>query len=60
MITDDEAQELDRLSDLSGMPVPPAYREGVLRQWRLNQALAAPLLTFEFPDDIPPAPVFEP
>ncbi len=43
-----------------GLPIPPEYRESVLRQWRLNQELAAPLLAFDLPDDVQPAPVFHP
>lgn len=51
---------LDTIAALSGLVIPAEYREGVLRQWRLNQALAAPLLAFELPNDVPPAPVFKP
>jgi hypothetical protein len=52
--------EIDLLSAASGMPISPEYRDGVLRQWRLNQAIAAPLLAFALPGDILPAPVFTP
>ncbi len=48
------------IAALSGLVIPTEYHKGVLRQWRLNHALAAPLLAFELPDGIPPAPVFEP
>ena len=54
---DDEAA-LDILAALAGMPILPEHREGVLRQWRLNQALAAPLLAFDLPETCHPAPVF--
>ena len=54
---DDEAA-LDVLAALAGMPIPPEHREGVLRQWRLNQALAAPLLEFDMPEACHPAPIF--
>jgi hypothetical protein len=52
--------EIDQLATTSGMPIPPEFRDSVLRQWRLNQALAAPLLAFDLPDSILPAPVFTP
>ena len=52
--------ELDHLAAASGMPIPAAYRDGVLRQWRLNQELAAPLLAFDLPEDVLPAPLFIP
>ena len=52
--------EIDRLPAAHGMPVPPEFRDGVLRQWRLNEALAAPLLAFDLPDETMPAPVFSP
>ncbi len=51
---------LDILSSYSGMPVPPEYRDGVLRQLRLNHDLAAPLLRFDLPGTELPAPVFRP
>jgi hypothetical protein len=52
--------EIDHLAAASGMPIPAEYRDGVLRQWRLNQQLAAPLLAFDLPGDMPPAPTFAP
>jgi hypothetical protein len=52
--------EIDQLAATSGMPIPPEYRDGVILQWRLNQALAAPLLDYDLPDAILPAPVFTP
>lgn len=55
-----DEHSMDATAALSGLVIPTEYREGVLRQWRLNQALAAPLLAFELPDGVPPAPVFEP
>ncbi len=51
---------LDAIAALSGLVIRTEYRKGVLRQWRLDQALAAPLLAFELPNDLPPAPVFKP
>lgn len=57
-MTDDQA--LDLLAALAGLPIPPEYRDGVLRQWRLNQALAAALLAFDLPETAHPAPVFRP
>ena len=52
--------EIDHLAAASGMPIPAEYRDGVLRQWRLDQHLAAPLLDFDLPDDVLPAPMFTP
>lgn len=52
--------DIDALSRLSGMPISAEYRDGVLRQWRLNQVLVAPLLAFELPSEVQPAPVFQP
>lgn len=50
----------DTLTLLAGFPIRPEYQEGVLAQWRLNQALATPLLAFDLPPETHPAPIFQP
>lgn len=52
--------DIDHLAAAAGMPIPAEYRAGVLRQWQLNQHLAAPLLAFPLPEDVVPAPLFTP
>lgn len=42
------------------IPIPPAYAEGVAAQAALTEHLVAPLLAFDLPDDVPPAPIFRP
>lgn len=58
-MTPDDAT-LDVLAALAGLAIPAEARAGVLLQWRLNQAMAAPLLAFDLPEDTPPAPLFRP
>jgi hypothetical protein len=59
-MTPDDDAALDVLAALTGLAIPAEARAGVLRQLRLNRAMAAPLLAFDLPEGTPPAPVFRP
>jgi 1-carboxybiuret hydrolase subunit AtzG-like protein len=56
----DPERWLETMAALVGLDIPPECRDGVAHQLRLNRRLAKPLLRFEVPDGMPPAPRFEP
>ena len=59
-MTADVEAIIDVMSDLAALPIPAEFRPGVARQLRLTLDLAAPLLRFDLPDEVPSAPVFRP
>ena len=59
-VTDGSEQWMDAMSKVVGLDIPAASREGVAAQLALNHRLVAPLLAFEIPEGVMPAPRFQP
>ena len=51
---------LDELIKLTGIDIPPEYRDGVATQLETLMAQAALVMSFSLPDATEPAPVFTP
>ena len=54
------AAYVDQMTRLLELSVPEAIRPQVAENFAQMQAIAQPVLEFELPDTIEPAPVFEP
>lgn len=48
------------MSEIVGLPISPEYRESVVANMERIQTVAQAVLEFPLPDEIEPAPVFEP
>jgi hypothetical protein len=51
---------MDATADLHGIPIDPAFRPGVLQFLALARDAIALVSDFPLPEDIEPAPRFEP
>jgi hypothetical protein len=51
---------VDSTARLIGLPLDPAYRQGVIDEFSRSSAVAATLLNFSLSEEIELAPVFEP
>lgn len=50
----------DALGLLVGIAIPDEFRAGVQDQLELNRRIISPLLSFDLPEGVTPAPEFEP
>lgn len=51
---------IDQTAALLGLYVPPEIRPSVVENFERIRAIAQPVLDFELPDDLTPAPQFDP
>ena len=51
---------LDQMAALVGTTVPDQYCADVIAYLKLTHTIALPMLEFELPEDVEPAPVFRP
>lgn len=51
---------VDQTTALLGLTVPPEIRPSVVKNFERVMAIAQPVLDFELPDTLEPAPIFEP
>lgn len=48
----------ERVARALGLPIDPAHRDGVAANLARTAGIVSPLLAFDLPDDVEPAPVF--
>ncbi len=58
--TPDLENFVDVAAALVGLPLPPAYRPGVVENFERIQAIAQLVTEFPLPEDLEPASTFEP
>lgn len=51
---------VDQTAALLGLRIPPEIRASVIENFEQIVAIAQPVLDFEMPDSLEPAPTFEP
>ena len=51
---------VDQTAGLLGLKIPPEIRPSVIENFERVIAIAQPVLDFELPDNLEPAPTFEP
>lgn len=51
---------VDQMAEILGFQIPPEIRPSVIENFGRILAIAQPVLDFELPDDIEPAPTFKP
>lgn len=56
----DPADYVEQTAQLLDLPIAPEYRPGVVENFARIAAIATLVIEFPLPDDIEPAPVFEP
>ena len=56
----DPADYVEQTAQLLDLPIAPEYRPGVVENFARIAAIATLVMEFPLPDDIEPAPVFEP
>jgi hypothetical protein len=56
----DVAAYVDAAASLTGLPIDPAHRPGVVLNIERIAEMAALVMAFPLPDDTEPAPVFRP
>lgn len=56
----DAATYVDQTAALLGLTIPLEIRDSVIENFELVRAIAEPVLEFDLPDTIEPAPTFEP
>ena len=49
---------VDATAELLKLPLPPEWRDSVIRNLQVNIELAATFVDFPLPDEAEPAPVF--
>jgi hypothetical protein len=49
---------VDAAAELLKLPLPPEWRDSVIRNLQVNIELAATFVDFPLPDEAEPAPVF--
>lgn len=54
------ADYVEHTAQLLDLPIAPEYRPGVVENFARIAAIATLVMEFPLPDDIEPAPVFEP
>lgn len=54
------AAYVEQMSELLDLPLAPEYRPGVVKNFATISAIAQLVTEFTLPDEIEPAPVFEP
>lgn len=60
-MTDDlMAKYIEQVSELIDLPIDPEYLPGVAKNFAAISAIATLVVDFPLPEDIEPAPVFEP
>ena len=56
----DAASYVDAAAALTGLPLDPAHRPGVILNMQRIAEMAVLVMSFPLPDDAEPAPVFRP
>lgn len=56
----DAQSYVDQTARLLDLPIPPGIRPSVIENFERVIAIAQPVLEFDLPDDLEPAPVFDP
>jgi hypothetical protein len=56
----DAAAYVDATAALIGLPIDPAHRPGVILNMERIAEMAAMVMEFPLPDEVEPAPVFQP
>jgi hypothetical protein len=56
----DPAKYVEQTAQLIDLPIPPEYRPGVVENFARIAAIAQLFTEFPLPEEIEPAPVFEP
>lgn len=51
---------VEQMAQLLGLPLPESIKPQVVENFVRLQAIAQPVLEFELPDTVEPAPTFEP
>jgi hypothetical protein len=54
------ADYVEQTAQLLDLPIAPEYRPGVVENFARIAAIATLVMEFPLPDDIEPAPIFEP
>lgn len=54
------ADLVDLMSDVLNLPIPPDCHPGVVANLERTAAIAQLVMEFPLPDDVEPAPIFQP